>query len=163
MDLHREHEAAKLVAEQVRALAGDDPEFIRDAIEGETNLVEAIGAVGASLLEDQASRSALDIYIKRLELRRDKIDARIEVKRSLIASAMETAERAKIVTPLATLSLRPVPPKVVVFEEADIPAEFWEPQPPKLDRRAVLDALKEQRPVPGARLSNGTITVSIRQ
>lgn len=161
--LKREMEAAEIVKAQVAALAGDDPEFMRDAIEGETDLLETIEAVCATLLEDQAMCEAIDAQVRRLQDRKDRIGNRIELKRSLIASAMDVAERSKIETAVATLSLKPVPPKVEVVQEADIPAEFWKAQPPKLDRKALLEALKGSKPIPGARLSNGSTTVSIRQ
>ena len=46
--------------------------------------------------------------------------------------------------------------------EALIPAKFWKPQDPKLDRAAVAEALKAGETVPGASLSNGGLSLSIR-
>ncbi|MGE0857439.1 MAG: siphovirus Gp157 family protein [Hyphomicrobiaceae bacterium] len=43
-----------------------------------------------------------------------------------------------------------------------IPSEFWKPQPPRLDKKVVLDALKAGAVVPGAELSNGGETLSMR-
>jgi hypothetical protein len=50
----------------------------------------------------------------------------------------------------------------VVTNEPDIPEQFWLPQPPKLDRRAVLEALKVGIAVTGAELANPRITIAIR-
>jgi len=187
--LHKEMGAAKVLREQIADVAAGDPEFIRDTIEGETSLHEMISAVAASLLEDTALADGIARLTDDLETRKERILARAETKRALIASAMEIGELAKIETPAATISVRPVPPKALIIEEADIPARFWEPAPPKLNKRAILDALKERQAaiadalshdepgarsaaldaaraahpeIPGAALSNGARTISIR-
>jgi hypothetical protein len=71
------------------------------------------------------------------------------------------AQIKKRETPAGTISLRTVPPSVIVQEEADIPTQFWKPQPPALDKKALLDFLKNGNKVPGATLSNGSVTTSI--
>jgi hypothetical protein len=53
-------------------------------------------------------------------------------------------------------------PKAIILNEADIPSKFWKAQDPKLDRKAVLDALKAKEAVAGAELSNGGETIQIR-
>jgi Siphovirus Gp157 len=50
----------------------------------------------------------------------------------------------------------------LILDEAILPAKFWKAQDPKLDKKAVLDALKAKEDVPGASLSNGGETISIR-
>lgn len=157
-----EMEAAKLIAAQVADVSGDDSDFVRDVIEGETSLHEAIRALVASIGEDEAICEGLSAYIRRLQERRGRIERRIELKRALVASGLDVAEIRKLPTDAGTVSLVPVSPKVDLSEEADVPAEFWRAQPPKLDMKSLLAALKEGRAVPGARLSNGGVTIQIR-
>ena len=44
----------------LRALATDDPDFFIDIIEGETNLLELIAALDASIVDDETLADAVD-------------------------------------------------------------------------------------------------------
>ena len=48
------------------------------------------------------------------------------------------------------------------MNEAEIPEPYWIPQPPKLDRKGVLDALKSGTMVPGATFANSKVSLAIR-
>jgi hypothetical protein len=75
---------------------------------------------------------------------------------------MQRFELGKIKEPDFTASLRPAPPRVIILAEHDIADDFLKPQPPKLDRQAILDALKCGRSVRGATLSNQESILSVR-
>lgn len=156
-------EAAKVLRGQIGALVDGDPEFIRDTLEGEIDFESIVRSLLASIGEDEAMLSGLKVYIDDLTGRKERIANRIGLKRSLIAAAIEIADRPKIELDVGTISLTKTQPKALVSEEADIPAEFWKPQPPKLDLKALGAALKEGREIPGATLSNGGATVTIRR
>lgn len=162
-DAVKEIEAAALLRAQIADLAGGDEEFVRDTLEGETDLDGLVSALVASIGEDEAHADGLKAYADKLAERRGQFEERASFKRTLIVKAMEVAGRPTIQCDAGTVSLKPVPPRAVPTEPADIPAEFWEPQPPKVNARALLAALKEGRAVPGASLSNGSVTVSIRR
>ena len=51
---------------------------------------------------------------------------------------------------------------IVIEDEEGIPASYWKPQPPKLDRRGLLAALTAGQAVPGAHLGNGGVTLVVR-
>ena len=75
--------------------------------------------------------------------RRRAMEERVKRFRSLIEQAMAITDLLKLRRPTATLTLRKLPPDVVVTTEADIPAEFFVPQPPpppKLDKKALKEA-----------------------
>jgi hypothetical protein len=97
-----------------------------------------------------------------LAARRDRIEKRIALRKVAILVAMQSGEIQKIETPAGTISRKAVPPSALILDEAAIPAEFWKPQDPKLDKKAVLDALKAKQDVPGAQLSNGGETIQTR-
>ena len=61
-----------------------------------------------------------------------------------------------------TASVRPVAPGLVVSNETLIPPDYWVPQPPKLNRQELISILKSGTTVPGAGLSNGGSTLSVR-
>jgi hypothetical protein len=160
--LSREMEATRLLRANLADIVRDDPEFLQDAIEGETNLYETLDAMVASILQDETLVAAIDATIKAMQDRKKRFEARAQMKRGMVGSAMEIAELPKKETPAGTVSLRALPPKVIVQDEAAVPARFWKEQAPKLDKKAVGDALKEGAAVPGCELSNGGTTVSIR-
>ena len=146
-----------------RALAEhDDPQLLLDTIEGQTDLAEACVVVFEETLEDETLLAGVDATIKTLQDRKSRIERSIATRRNIILMAMDKAGLQVIKAPLATLSMRETPPKVQISEEASIPSRFWKPADPKLDKAAVTEALKAGETVPGASLSNGGITLSIR-
>lgn len=75
---------------------------------------------------------------------------------------MERASIEKLTEDDFSASLRPTPRPLVVADENAILAEYWITQPAKLDRRALGDRLKAGRPIPGAMLGNGGVSVAVR-
>lgn len=162
-ELKIETEAARALLLNLRTVVSDDDEdLIHDAIEGETDLMETIDAAIMRLQDIETHGAAIKAQMAALKERADRFKNQGEMIRAAIASALGMTGLKKVERALATLSLRAVPPSVVVVEEADIPSDYFEPQPPKLDKRALLDALKSGEKVPGAELSNGGETLSIR-
>lgn len=159
--LSSEAEAARSLLLNIRDVIGEDDEDIADAIEGETNFFEAVAAAYARLAEIEMMTAALADRRKALGERQDRLSSTGERIRTALCVAMGTAGVRKIELPEATLSLRAIAASAVVACEADIPSQFWRPQPPKLDKAALLKALKDGS-VPGASLSNGGETISVR-
>ena len=162
-DIRREIEAATILREQIATLAGGDEDFVRDVIEGETDLHEIMAALVADDAVDAALVAGMKAVAEGLAVRKDRIEKRIEVRRALIASGLEIAGLPKLETPAGTASVKPVPPKVIVTDESLIPAAFWKASDPKLDKKALAAALKDKREIAGATLSNGSVTLEIRR
>jgi hypothetical protein len=159
----KELEAARVLRAQIADLAGGDEDFVRDTLEGEVDFEAIVRSLLASIGEDEAMVTGLKAYADELAGRKDRIEKRIAFKRTLIASALEIADRPKLELDVGTVSLTKVQPKAEITEEAEIPADFWKPQPPKLDKSKLTAALKEGQSVPGAMLGNGGITCTIRR
>ncbi len=153
--------ARNLLAD-MRDLLGDDADLIATTIEGETELTEVASKALGRILELNGMMDGIAGMMASLKDRGERLEQQRNNLRTLLGVAMETGCIKKLETPLATASLRAVPPKAEIIDEAAIPARFWKPQEPKLDKKAVLDALKAKEPVPGATLSNGGMTVSIK-
>lgn len=147
-----------------RALAEheDEPQLILDTIEGETDLAEACCAVLEQVHEDEILLEGLSAKITELQTRKGRMEKSIETRRNVILMAMEKAQVPTIRSPLGTMTSRPTPPQLVVTDEAAIPSKFWKSSDPRLDRKALADAVKGGETVAGARLSNGGVTLSIR-
>ncbi len=139
-----------------------DEETLLDTLEGMTNLNEMIAEVVRSRLDDLSLAAALRARIADMQERLSRLEQRADKKKEVVTSVMENAGLKKLTEADFTLSLRATSPPLVVADEQAIPAEFWKPQPPKLDRQGVLSALKAGREVPGAVLGNGGVTISVR-
>lgn len=158
--LTRDAEAAKsLMAE----LSGYDERTRHDTAEGETSFFDAIDA---ALMEiDQCGEivAGCDAQIKMYEARRDKFRARQDRLRGMIEQAMLVAEIPSIRRPIATLTVKATKPAPMVSDEAAIPAKFWEPQPPRLNKKAINDAVKDGETIPGVTMTNGGTSLQIRR
>ena len=93
--------------------------------------------------------------LSRLELRSKK-------KRDLALEALSQVGLSKLAQPDFTASTRPGTPSLVVVTEEAIPPTYWIPQPPKLDRQAVLGELKRGAAIEGAQLSNPKPVLTVR-
>jgi hypothetical protein len=149
----------QLLAEYREAI---DEQTLRDTLEGISSLPEALAAVVRSYLEDLMVAAALGMRIGDMQERLSRIETRVEKKRATITTVMEKADLRKLEQPDFTASLRAVPPGLVVADETLIPADYWKPQPAKLDKRGLLAALNAGGTVPGAILGNGGTTLSVR-
>jgi Siphovirus Gp157 len=97
-----------------------------------------------------------------MQERAARLEFRADQKRALVLAVMERADMRKLVQPDFSAFWRSAAPALIVVNEALIPEPFWRPQPSKLDRRGVLEALKAGHNVPGATLGTGTSTLSLR-
>ena len=161
-ELHIQGEAAKALLLNIKDVVEDDAEMIETAIEGETSLKEAISAAVDRILELDAHEEAIAVQIATLQVRRERFEHQSDRIKAAVHVAMGQAELRRLELPQATLGVRAVPPKAEIVDESMIPSKFWKPSDPKLDRKAVLEALKAKEDVPGATLSNGSETISIR-
>ena len=156
---HRFHELRRRLTEA-------DPEIdettLLDTLEGATNLNEAIGEVIRAALEEEALADSLRDRMGTMRERLERIEAACAKKREVAQAVMEDAGIEKVLEPDFTVSLRVSPPSVAVVNEAEIPEPYWIPQPPKLDRKGVLDALKGGTMVPGATFANSKVSLAIR-
>jgi hypothetical protein len=82
--LSQELEAKQTLLDQLRALAADDPDFFTDLIEGETNLLELIAALDASIIDDETLVDGAKAALDKLQARKRTAEARIELKRRLL-------------------------------------------------------------------------------
>ena len=139
-----------------------DEETLFDTVEGLTDLHEQVAAVVRSSLEDQMFASALGGRIDEMRGRLDRFEQRAAKKRDLVTAVLAQSGIKRLQQPDFTVSLRQLPPLLAIRDEGQIPDGYWVPQPPKLDRRKLLTSLKEGRRVPGADLSNGGVSLTVR-
>lgn len=165
---------------------GEDSALLHDTVEGETKLFEVIDALLTRMEDDRALVEGIDLVVKDLGERKARFAKRIETMRALIEQALLIADLSEpIERPVATIYLSKRAPKLVVSDEAAIPTDFWKSGDPVLDKKALTAALKARadalaavptegearaaalaaipRDIPGASLSNGAPSLTIRK
>lgn len=144
--------------EKLRAgLEQDDPRALFDTLDGETNLTEALAALYFEHQERTAELAGLKDWMERLADRKSRIEHTIETIEGVITATMDKAAMEAIPTAIGTFGIRRTPKRVQITDEAAIPARFFKPQPPTLDKAALREALDGSEPIPGATLSNGGV------
>jgi hypothetical protein len=113
-----------------------------------------IAAVIRSALVDEALRAGLCRRVNDMKKRLSRLELRATTKRQLALEAMTEVGLAKLEQPDFTASARAGSPALIVVAEETIPNAYRVPQPPKLDRQALLVELKRGARIPGVQLSN---------
>src|SRR6476660_8020469 len=139
-----------------------DEETLTDTLEGITDLHQMIATVIRSALVDEALHSGLRFRVDDMKERLSRLELRANKKRELALEAMTEVGLTKLEQPDFTASVRAGSPALIVIAEEKIPETYWLPQPPKLDRQAVLGELKRGIAIPGAQMSNPKPVLSVR-
>lgn len=158
----QDHEDLKV---RLRALYGDnDEDLILDTLEGQTDLVELIVQMERARQRDERLVQGIKEWAAELSTRQARIQARADKIRDLIMETMERSGRKKIEAPDFTISLRNVPPKVIVSDEDAIPDQYLKVKTTvSPDKAAIKDALDRGEEVPGCSLSNGGQGIAVRK
>src|SRR5690606_13136534 len=130
--------------------------------EGLTDLHEIVAAIVRSALVDEALAKGLKARIREMQERLDRLEDRVSKRRGIARDVMLDTNIKKITAPDFTVSVREGTPGLTVADQSAIPEAYWQPQPPKLDRQALLGALKQGTQVPGVLLSNNPPVLSVR-
>ena len=139
-----------------------DEETVTDTLEGITTLHEMIAAVIRSALVDEALQAGLRFRVDDMKERLSRLELRASKKRELALEAMTEVGLSKLEQPDFTASARAGSPALVGIAEDRIPEAYCLPQPPKLDRQAILGELKRGLDIPGAQMSNPKPVLSVR-
>jgi Siphovirus Gp157 len=139
-----------------------DPETLADTLEGITNLREMLAEVVRSALDDEALSAGLSIRLAELKARLERFESRAKGKRQLALQVMAEADIHKLAEPDFTASLKQGAPSVDIQTEDRIPAAYWKPQPPKLDKLGILAALKSGTEIDGVVLAEPKLQLTVR-
>lgn len=161
--LQEQTRAAHALREALAKVPDVDEETTRDTIEGETGLHEAITAAFEMLTDTEAMIEGLEAKQEQFAARLKRHKDRAGFIRAAIEQAMTIGGLKKLELPDATLSLDRRAAGIVITDEAQIPAKFWKPQDPELDKKALAAALKDKEEVPGAALGNGGVSLTVRR
>lgn len=140
----------------------EDEDMAADVLEGETDLFSVINRLSEQIGDAEMDVYAISERVLELNARKERRKRAAESGRVAIQRLMEAAGQTKITLPTATLSLRPLPPKVVIIDEAELPEDVWRVVR-EVDKQALRARLKDGEDVPGAAMSNGGVGLTIRR
>jgi uncharacterized coiled-coil protein SlyX len=136
-----------------------DPQTLADTLESLSGDLETKAINVAKFARNlEVMAAQIKDAEKSMAERRKSIEKKADAMRAYLLNCMLATEINKIECPYFALTVKKNPPAVVVEDEAQIPAEFMrQPDPPPLaiDKKAISEALKAGREVPGAKLSAG--------
>lgn len=141
-----------------------DDETLADTLEGISDFPLLIEEIIRSSLEDDVLIQALKARAEQIAARLSRLRERHQKKRELACWALGAAGLGKLKAPDFTVSVSEGALKLEVQDESMVPAIYFVPQPARLDRGAITQALKSGEKIDGARLIQGHpyITVSTR-
>lgn len=133
-----------------------DPDTFKDTLESIQESIEDKVENTAKLIKSiEADVSAIKAEEKRLKERRQVLETKIDSIKNYLKEQLELAGIDKVKRPTITVSIQKNPPSVKVIDEKLIPSSFMIQQEPKLDKKAILQNLKEGKTVPGVELIHG--------
>lgn len=143
---------------EFEAVADDEmpEEAVRDTLEALRGEVEVKAADIILYGRNQEALAwAIEDAAKAMKERAARIRRRIDWLHSYVLQNMRSSGISKIETPQVCVSVQKNPPSVVIDTDWLIPEEFLvqpEPPPPKPDKKAICDAIKSGKEVPGCHL-----------
>ena len=161
--INRELANFKILRDRLLAEIPDlDEQTLSDTLEGITDLREMLAEVVRSALDDEALAGGLSTRMADMKARLTRLETRAKRKRQLVLKAMTEAEIPKLTEADFTASLRQGVPTLEVVDDGKIPAAYWKPQEPKLDKQGLLAALKSGTEIEGVALTAPQAQLSVR-
>lgn len=133
--------------QQLLELAEDpdiDPEVIADTLEGLDGEIEIKADGYAKVIRQlEADSAALKGEEERLAKRRRTIENNIANMKNTLQASMMITGKTKFKTELFSFGIRKNPASVIITDESRVTHDFMIPQPPKIDKKAIKQALNE--------------------
>lgn len=108
-------------------------ESIQDKAENMAKLIKSIEVDTKALKEEE----------QRLADRRKSLESKVTSIKDYLQNQLEAAGIDKVKRPTLTVSIQNNPPSVSIEDENKIPSDYIIPQPSKIDKKSILQLLKE--------------------
>lgn len=146
-DLAKNYAQLMEMAEEMESDAiVDTLEALQDEIE------EKVENIAKFIRNLEADAKIIKEEEKRLAERRQSIEKKIERLKQYLQEQLEVAGLQKVKRPMITVAIQNNPPSVEIADEKLIPSEFMIPQPAKIDKKAILERLKNGEEISGCSL-----------
>lgn len=159
--------AAEDVLREVQSLLevfpqlAEDEELFKDTLEGNTRFNEVMDRLLTEMKDNETLAEATSARIGKLRERQTRLVHRAQFYRALMHRLMDRTGLKSLALPEAKISVCKSQEKVIVTDEAAIPDAYCkitrEP-----NRTAIKNAIKSGTYIPGATLSNGGTSISVR-
>lgn len=130
-----------------------DEEVLQHTLESldlSTDLAQKLENYWHVIDELEASNDRIKQEIDRLQDRRRTQRNNIKKLKDTLTDTMDYLDVQKVKTDTSTIWVQNNPESLSISDEGNIPKEFWIEQPPKLDKRKLLNRLKEtEEELPG--------------
>ncbi len=159
--------AAEDVIREINALLleypqlADDEELFRDMLEGNTRFNEIMDRLLIEMRDNETLSDAAAARIGKLKERQTRLTHRMNFYRSLMHRLLTVTGIQSVALAEAKVSIMKSPEKVIITDESAVPDAFMKitKEP---NKTAIKNAIKSGTYVPGAALSNGGTTISVR-
>ena len=130
-----------------------DEQAIKDTLEAiQGDIKEKADGYAKVIKELDGETDKLTAEIKRLTDRKNTIQNNIAYMKQSLKEAMTSTGNLKFRTDLFSFNIQKNPPALIVDNEETIPSEYLIPQEPKIDKKAIIDFLKNGNKVPYAHI-----------
>jgi len=159
--------AAEDVIREINALLleypqlADDEELLRDTLEGNTRFNEIMDRLLIEMRDNETLADAAASRIGKLRERQTRLTHRMNFYRSLMHRLLTVTGIQSVALAEAKVSIMKSPEKVIITDESAVPDAFMKitKEP---NKTAIKNAIKLGTYVPGAALSNGGTSITIR-
>ncbi len=132
------------------AESGED---LADTLESLEDAIEVKAENTAKVIKQlEANAEMLANESKRLSERKSAIENNVRNLKRYLQEQLEKCGKTKIKGEIFTVAIQNNPQSVEVIDETKIPLEFFVEQAPKLDKKTLLQHLKNEEQIPGASL-----------
>lgn len=163
MNIHADVTLIEAVSLQLTEMLGDDfdPDTFWDSLDGETDALDLIDHVLASMQEDDALAAATKAQADDLTARARRVKARADAKKSTLKTILDAAGQRKVERPRGTVSKLAGRLSVKITDETSIPSQLCKTTVAP-DKTAIKKQIEAGEEVPGAELVRGEDTISVR-
>ncbi|PGS62679.1 ATPase [Bacillus cereus] len=135
---------------------GVDPEAVKDTLQAiEEAFDEKIQGAALLVRNIDAQAEAIKVEEKRLADRRKAFENNVRGIKDYLYQQMVAVGKRRMKGTLATVGIQKNPTSLDIASDAVIPPEFMIPQEPKVDKKALLAAIKDGMQWDGITLKQG--------
>ena len=156
-----DYQEIRRMADNIRAMCGDDQDTFLDTLDGETDAMDILGTLIKERNEVLGNEAALKELAKQYKERADRMNAKADAIAQTMGHLLDAMGERKVQHPFATVSRTKPRARVVIEDEHQIPTQLM-----KVKKSPDLTAIKAQMDageyVPGAAIVLGNEGVTVR-
>ena len=103
----------------------------------------------------EAKEKAYKDEVDRLNAQRKMLNNRVQALKDYLQENMNVMGKKKVESGLFTVAIQKSPPTLKIDDDKYIPDGYWIPQPPKLDRKELLQDIKLGEEIEGVEIVQG--------